>query len=276
MPLSMVAPPMQGAPMPAQRPPMQPPVPQDHMNPATSGQLQTNTPPLTSEAAKIAEKDKVAPQEANDVANDAKNAALTPQQKQLLSFQMVANKKTVGEKMTNRALGAVTYEKVLGENQDKFAPAFENAAKYAGALGSGQLTLQKFQAEHPEQYADYMWVTTDLIPNFGQNVRVMEGLASTDNQREALAEMYKSSLNWKSDPKMAVRNINKTIDLFQSQAKATLETAQPVYPGVLEKLYGLNERKSDYLGPGRTSEKQSADLSKMSTDELLKMYREMK
>ena len=280
----MGAPPMmppQGGMTPMGAPPLMPPQPQQvapqaqpqqpaaQVPPAAGNALPANTPPLSKGAADVAAKDNVSPQEANQVANDAKNPALTNEQRQQLGFQMVANKKTVGQVVTNRALGAVTFEKIIGDNQDRFAPAFENSAKYAGLLGAGKLTLDQFRKEHPQEYADYIWVTNDLIPNFGQNIRVMEGLASTDKQREALAEMYKSALSWKSDPKMAVKNINRTIDLFKSQAKAAMSTAQPVYPGVLEKLYGLKESNADYVGPGRLTAQQQTALKGMSDADLM-------
>lgn len=269
-PLSMGAPPMQSAPMPMQRAPIQAgPQPAQAASPLAQ--------PLSAEAAKIADKHNIAPEEVGAVANDAKNPELTEKQKNLLATQMLANKKLVDAVTTKKALSGVTYEKVLGQNQDRIAPAFENAAKYAGILGRGQLTMDRFKAEHPKEYQDYMWVTQDLVPNLSNNVKAMEGLASTDNQRHALNDMYNIPLSWQSDPKMAINNINKTINLFKGQAKAALETAQPRFPGVLEKLYGLNMNdKSDYLGPGRTTEKQAADISKMSNDELLKMYKEMK
>lgn len=265
----MGAPPIM-PPQPQQAPPQAAPQAQAPQVPrAPSNALPANTPPLSQGAAAIAAKDGVSPVEANEVANDAKNPTLTNEQRQQLGFQMVANKKTVGQVVTNRALGAVTFEKVIGDNQDRFAPAFENSAKYAGLLGAGKLTLDQFRKEHPQEYADYIWVTNDLIPNFGQNIRVMEGLASTDKQREALAEMYKSALSWKSDPRMAVKNINRTIDLFKSQAKAAMAAAQPVYPGVLEKLYGLKDSKADYIGPGRMTPEQQSALKGMSDAELM-------
>jgi hypothetical protein len=117
-----------------------------------------------------------------------------------------------------------------------------------------------------------MWVTQDLVPNISNNVKVMEGLSSTDTQRNALNEMLNSVLHWDSDPKMAVKNINKTIGLLKAQADASLKTAQPMYPGVLEQLYGIKEGAGDYVGANRTTQAQQAKLKEMSTDELLKMY----
>lgn len=228
-----------------------------------------NAPPLTPQAASIAQKDGISTQEANKVANDSKNPELSSADKQLLATQMLGNKKMVDAKTTARALAAITYEKVLAENQDRIAPAFENAAKYAGIIGSGKLTLDKFKNEHPKEYQDYMWVVNDLVPNLTNNVRMMEGLASTDSQRHALNDMYGSVLRWESDPKMAINNINKTMKLFGGQAKAALETAQPRFSGVLEKLYGLKMNKGeDYVGPNRGKK----DYSQMSTDDLMKLY----
>lgn len=251
--------------------PQRPMAPNQGVPPAPNGGLPANTPPLTPTAAAVGAKDGVAPQEANQVANDAKNDGLTPQMRQQLGFQMVANKKMVGQYITNRALGAVTLEKLLVDNQDRFAPAFENASKYAGLLGAGQLTIDQFKKEHPQEYQDYMWVTQDLVPNLSNNVKVMEGLSSTNQQRHALNDMYLSVLQWKSDPKMAINNINKTIGLFKAQAQASLAAAQPQYPGVLEQLYGLKMSGKDYVGPGRMSEQQQSDIKKLSDADIMRM-----
>ena len=107
---------------------------------------------------------------------------------------------------------------------------------------------------------------------------MMEGLASTDNQRHALNDMYGSVLRWQSDPKMAINNINKTMKLFGGQAKAALETAQPMYPGTLEKLYGIKQATGDYVGPGRKSgngDQPKGDIKQISTEDLTKMLQGM-
>lgn len=268
---------MPGSPAPAQ-PPMQPGAPQPsmpHMQPQQPA-LAPNTPPLTSDAANIAVKDNVSPQEANNAANDAKNGELSPAEKQKLGFQMAANKKSVGQYSTNRALGGVTLHSLLMDNQERFGRAFANAAKAAGVMGQGSIFLDKFKKEQPEAYSDYLWITQDVVPNISNNVKVMEGLSSTDNQRNALNDMLNSVLHWNSSPELAVKNINKTIYLLGAQADAALKTAQPIYPGVLERLYGLKQNKGDYFDSKGSTAKATADLSKMSTEELMKMYKEAK
>lgn len=238
--------------------------------PAPNAPLMDNTPPLEAKSAQISNQYGISPESANTVANDAKNGELTPKQRQLLGFQMRANEQLAGQKVTNQGLAAIAYEKLLVQNQDRFAPAFENAAKYAGILGQGKLSLDKFRTDHPKEYSDYTWVVNDLIPALGQNVRRIEGLASTDGQREALNEMYHSVLDWKSDPKMALDNINKTMKLFNAQAKAVLEAAQPVYPGTLEKLYGVESSQQDYVGADRSGSAKGKGVQALSNDELMR------
>lgn len=255
-----MAAPMMGAPQQAPAAPMP-------ARTSPNAPLMQNTPPLDAKSAQISNQYGISPESANTVGNDAKNGELTPQKRQLLGFQMRANEQLAGQKVTNQALAAIAYEKLLVQNQERFAPAFENAAKYAGALGQGKLTLDKFRTEHPKEYSDYTWVVNDLIPALGQNVRRIEGLAATDGQREALNEMYHSVLDWKSDPKMALDNINKTMKLFNSQAKSVLEAAQPVFPGALEKLYGVEASQQDYVGEGRAKGK---GVQALSNDELMR------
>lgn len=258
------------APMAPAAAPMVPQAPQAPARPVMgapnqNAPLMDNTPPLSAASAQISDKYGVSPESANSVANDAKDPTLTPKDRQQLGFQMRANEQLAGSKITNQALSAIAYDKLIMQNQDRFAPAFQNAAKYAGILGQGKLTLDKFKSEHPAEYADYTWVVNDLIPALGQNIRRIEGLAATDGQREALNEMYHSVLDWKSDPKMALDNINKTMKLFNSQAKSVLEAAQPVYPGTLERLYGVQPTQQSYIG----GNKQKA-LQSLSNDEIMR------
>lgn len=257
-------PPMGGnAPMGAPAPQGAPPMGQQQgvpPRPMPAPLIPANTPPLTPQAANVAQKNGVDPQEANNLASAVKNPALSPQDKQLLSFQMIANKKSIPAALNNQANSAIVYEKLLGENKDRIEPAFLNAAKYAGALGRGKLFAQQFQAQHPQEYQDYTWVVNDLVPALGQNIRRIEGLASTDGQRGALNKMFTSVLQWNSDPQMAINNINKTIGLFEGQARAVLEAAQPAYPGVLEKIHGIDFGRKTYLNSGAISKLSDAEI----------------
>lgn len=205
---------------------------------------------------------------ANTVAAQAPNQELSPQERQLYARQSMTNQKLSGAKLWNRAQSAVGLELYLQDNQQDFADRINNAAKYAGALGKGRLVADKLARDTPQSLIDYTWMMNDFIPNLGNNIKMMEGLASTDEQRKVLNQMQAGAFNWYIDPKAFGKLIDMNFDLFSKQAKATLKSAQPIFPGTLEKLNGIKENRGSYLKGNKK------DIGSLSTDDLLKMYKE--
>jgi hypothetical protein len=199
------------------------------------------------------------------IAENAPNQVLPLQDRMVLARQAMANQKLAGAPLWNRAQGAVILEKYLQDNQDVFAPRLKNAAEYAGALGKSKLLADKLAAQSPQKLIDYQWVTKDFIPNLGNNVKVMEKLASTDEQRKVLNDMQMGALSWYVDPQASIKLLNMNMDLFHRQAKSIFAAAQPMFPGALEKLNGIKEPSGGYI---------KQDIKKMSTADLLKMYKE--
>lgn len=199
------------------------------------------------------------------IAENAPNQELSMQDRMLLARQSVANQKLVGAKPWNRAQAAIPLEKYLQDNQPVFAERLRNAAKYAGTEGAVRLAKDKLLAKTPQSLIDYNWVVNDFVPNLGNNVRLMEGLAATNEQRHVLNQMQLSALNWYNDPEAAIKSLNMNMDLFHRQAKAILDAAQPMFPGVLEKLNKIKEPSGGYI---------KQDIKKVSTADLMKMYKE--
>lgn len=199
---------------------------------------------------------------AQHIADNAPNQDLPLPQRQALAYQSLANQKVAGAKLWNRAQGAITLENLIQGNADQTSKRIENATQYATAAGQGQYAIDRLLNSNKEAYTDYKWFKQDFVPNLGNNIKVMEQLASTDSQREALGEMFTNSIKWDTNPKTASKLINMSIGLLHDQAKATLKSAQPVNPGVLEKLNGLKNENGDYIGSSK---------SKYSDDELAKM-----
>lgn len=186
----------------------------------------------------------------DSIAPNAEPPPLTSKERTFLNTQNSANKAQVGAKMWNRAMGAVGLELFVQQNKDVFAPRIENATRYAGVMGKGQKAIDQLKKETPEAYKDYLWVTQDFIPNLSNNVRIMEGLANTNEQTDLLNDMNKSFLRWDVDPKTAVKYINMGMDMFSRQGRSILDAAQPVAPGVLERLNGIKsvEKSGNYVG----------------------------
>lgn len=240
----------QGSP---QQMPMQAPVNPQQANIPGVGMV--NTPP---QQGGVQQQDTNVAEQAAKMATvpGAPTPELTSKERTQLGFEVVANQKATGSQMTNIAQGAVRLELFLQDNKDTFAPRLENAAKYAGAIGRGQKAIDQLKKETPQAYLDYLWVTKDFIPNLGNNIKVMEKLASTDQQREALNEMNSSAFRWDVDPKSAVKYLNMGFNMFGRQSKAALKAAQPIHPGALEKLNGIKSvsETGDYVSQPKTKQ----------------------
>lgn len=202
------------------------------------------------------------------IADNAPNQELTPDERQALAHQSLANQKVAGAKLWNRAQGAVTLENLLNGDADTTKKRILNATQYAGALGKGQYAIDQLMNNNKDAYTDYKWYKQDFVPNLANNIKVMEQLASTDSQREQLNEMLTNAINWDTNPEAATKLINMSIDLFHNQAKATLKAAQSVNPGVLEKLNGINNNAGNYLSNAPKYSKD--DLNKMAQDAIAK------
>lgn len=196
------------------------------------------------------------------IADASPNAELSQDDRYQLARQALVNSRVVGTQMNNRAQGAVALERFIQENRDTFAPRLQNAAKYASALGQGQLAVDKLLNSDPNAISDYTWVHKDFIPLVSNNIKVMEKLASSNQQMNNLNSMQSDILNsWYLRPDNAITTLNKMFDVIHKQASATLETAQPIVPGVLEKLNGLKESNGDYVNQASQANKNTASAN---------------
>ena len=243
-----------GAPLPGVQPPMQPPVQQNAQPAAQPAGLAQPHPAVEQAVVKT-------------IAEEAPNKELTMAQRQVLARQAISNQKVAGAPLWNRAQGAVILEKYIQDNKDTFAPRLKNATEYVRALGKSKLLADKLAKKTPQTLIDYNWVMNDFIPNLGNNVKVMEKLASTDEQRKVLNDMQANAYNWYMDPEGSIKALNMNFDLFHRQAEAILGAAQSIFPGALEKLNGLTKPKGDYIEGKK-------DIKNESTEDLLRMYQE--
>lgn len=185
---------------------------------------------------------------AKKIGSDAPNPDLTPNDRYMLGHQAIANSRAAGVQTTNRAQGAIILEKFLQDNQSDFAPRLENAAKYAGAMGQGKLAIDKLTHDNPKAVDDYTFVTKELVPFISNNIKVMEKLASSNQQMQQLNSQANGVINsWYLKPDDAGKLLNQMFSMIHGQAAATLSAAQPITPGVMEKLNGLQPVSGDYV-----------------------------
>jgi hypothetical protein len=187
------------------------------------------------------------------------------QREQLVAYS-AANEKQAGTKMWNRAVAAVQLEKFLTNNQQQYAKRINTALQYAGLLGRSKRLAQAWANRNPDALSDYDWFKNGGFTLFTTNgIKLMDGMGATDQQKKELKDSSTSLDTWESNPERARLNFNKFVETLHQNAKSILSAAQPVQPGVLQKLYGLTPSKGDYLaapgvaGNGSTVRMQTPD-----------------
>lgn len=219
------------------------------MTPASGGAPLANAPAFNPTGIPQAP---AIPQQAQTQPAPTQNApfaADTPDQVQhrVLMNQMTANNKAITNTTRNRVEGAIVLEKFAGDNREEYAPKILNAVQYAGALGRGKKFADQLRTEQPQSYADYKWFQNQFKESMVNNVKVMEKLGATDSQRNMMGDMITSIDHVTDTPETTLKLINSSMKLMRDQAKATLDSAQPHYKGVIEKLHNLKDYDGDYV-----------------------------
>lgn len=179
--------------------------------------------------------------EPTDVNHPNSPTYISPQERTALNRRNLVNQQNAGAAMWNRANSAVALENFVFDNRVKYAPRIRNAIKYAGILRKGKEVSDAFSSDPKNSQAldDYMWYTTQFVPNLSNNIKQMERLSSSAKQREELAKMSNYPIeSYLSNPERAMHLINKNLDTIHDESTATLKAAQQSQPGVIERLNG--------------------------------------
>lgn len=173
------------------------------------------------------------------------------------NLQFQANRKDVTAPLNNRADNAVAMETWLSNNRGQYASALQNASQYAGLIGQGDKGLAILQSQNPQAYQDYQWMNTSFIPNFSNQVKLMERMGATDKQRDELHGMVDALNNWKLDPQSALNVLNRGIGTIQDISDSVFAAAEPLNKGIYRKMYNIPRMQGAYTDGNNSQISQS-------------------
>jgi hypothetical protein len=190
---------------------------------------------------------------------------LSEKQRDTLSAQMRANNKGVSGPLKARADSAVAFEKFIQLHRNDIQTVFKDAAKYNQLYGRASNWLQRWKTEQPDSYAHYIQAKTALGPLLANGVRMTEGMGiSHDAQVDALNQVSQAVDKLDVSPETALKVFNGHIKTLYDVAQGILDTAEPIHPGVREKLAGIKRVKGDFIDIPKDYNKKSSTTSKVT------------
>lgn len=163
------------------------------------------------------------------------------------NLQHQANKKGAGAQISRRAESAATLEIWLNQNKQKYNQALLDASKYAGLIGKGDKKFEQIRPRNSEAYQNLQWFDTVFVPTMSNNIRMMEGLSSSNKQREELRNLSDALDNWKLDPESALKVFNKQMSTIQDISDSVFQGAEPAVKGTYRKTYNIPRGHGDYV-----------------------------
>lgn len=186
---------------------------------------------------------------------------------QALQFGMqdTANRKTASPEAVKRAESAITYEKWLSDNREKYSSAINSASKYPGWIGRGKNYLAQISTESPEDYQNLVWLKTSFIPSAINQIKRMEGLSSSNKQRAELRDTLGALDRFDLDPKAAMKAFQNQMKTTQDISNSVINTAEPRYKGVMRRQAGIPDMQGDYVLPPKSGEGQNPGAAASAT-----------
>jgi hypothetical protein len=167
---------------------------------------------------------------------------------------MTANQQSAGPAANKRAANAMIMEDWLQKNRVKYNRRINNALQYAGVLGRGKRYAEQWANQHPDALSDYDWYKGIFRTSLVNNINLMEGMASTDQQRKELQGAIGRIDKLSTNPVRARKEINKTIDTLQDISDSVFNIAEPHYKGVYRRANHLVRYKGNYISTPQPAE----------------------
>lgn len=152
-----------------------------------------------------------------------------------------------------RANAAVSFEQWAAQNQQQYSERMKNAALYAGAVGKGKQYMDQMNKKTPQAFTDYTWFQTEFVPNFVNNIKLMDKLSSSNKQRDELHGMIDYVNNFASNPTAAIKNINNAMKTANQIASSVYSGAEPIQKGIYRRAYDIPPMQGDYIQGGMSS-----------------------
>lgn len=172
------------------------------------------------------------------------------QQNQMPPFavasQISANKSSVSPYISKKLDNTIQVDKFL--ESPAISLLANSAAQYSGIKGKGQQFIDRWSANNSENFENNLQFrnsfTSDLV-NLEKN---LEQLSVQPSQRKELINNIRGSFDeWSTNPERAIDQFNRTLAQLKDIAGANSIAAQPLYPGIREKLAGLPSPSTNNL-----------------------------
>jgi hypothetical protein len=168
--------------------------------------------------------------------------------------ELIANKKLTGTAMNGRAEAAVALEKWLMDNRETYVPRINNALDYSGVKGAVQRkkdqSLAAMGLTPSSGYTDMVWATNDFRTALVNQIKMMEKMGATNEQREEMHNLLSAIDNITLNPKSAKELFNKSMRTFSDLSDAVIGAAEPVNKGAYRKAYQVPKLEENYLDIG--------------------------
>jgi hypothetical protein len=222
-------------------------LPQNPQNPMLSQQLQQTQYQDRPVAGKAFQENVNQTDQNNQTNQNNPNTDMSDSDALKYGLQDSANKQATTGQTRQRAEAAVTYEQWLDKNREKYSKAIRTSAKYAGWAGKGQEYLDKLSGSNPDDYNDLVWLKTSFVPNAINQVRRLEGLSSSNKQRQELHETLGALQRFDLDPENALKAFNSQLNTTREISDAVINTAEPRFKGVMRRMAGIKPINGDYV-----------------------------
>lgn len=160
--------------------------------------------------------------------------------------QMMSNNQAIGKVQAARADGADTFDKFVIDNRPLITKQINDAFHYQGIYGRGKNWLDKLKHNQPQAYANYK-AASAIIENLANQIKFMEHMASSNEQRESAREMVTALDQLDQSPETAARILNTNMRTLMQLSKTIRSVAEPRYPGARARLFNIGDLKGDYI-----------------------------
>jgi hypothetical protein len=138
-----------------------------------------------------------------------------------------ANNALVTTKTRNQLEGGIQVAEMI--NDPTFQKHAISASLYAGAAGKGKAAIDALLQKNPNSYMEYLSFMNDKAVFLLNRVKQLDGMASTNQQREELWGLYNKTMDkMTSNPEQflkALNNFGETIDIM---GRAVEKSANPL------------------------------------------------
>jgi hypothetical protein len=141
--------------------------------------------------------------------------------------ELSANKKLTTTKTWNQLEGGIQILDMLKD--PGFLAKAKSASTYAGALRKGPEFIARLSQENPKALMDYESFKSHDIPAVLNRFKGVEGMGSTDAQRQELHNMYEAMSKASSNPEQFMIQLDLLTKTVERIEKSVRKSATPIF-----------------------------------------------